>query len=189
MNTDEARDALAFAENAQKRAREDIARPWLPLVLLASMSVASLALTNSATTPSGLFWIFAGPLAAAAIAVYAYRRGKTSGLESSPLAYVGIALGLLILALAAGRVAFAFEIPALGRVGPPLVVAAGYLVLARIEHSRLVAAVAVALIAASALTVGFGLSAVQSNSILFVIYGLTFLAVGFGLRVRRPQLP
>jgi hypothetical protein len=183
MDAQETRDALAYAKHAQKRVRDDIARPWLPL------SVASLALTDSATTPSGLFWTFVGPLVAGALAIYVYRRSKRTGLESSPLAYIGITLGLLILALAAGRVAFAFAVPALGRVGPPLVVAAGYLVLARIEHSRLVAAVAVALIAASAATVGFGLSSVQSNSILFVIYGLTFLAVGFDIRVRRPQLP
>ena len=188
MDALEARDALAFSEHARKRVREDLGRPWIPLVLLGSFSVASLSLTNAATSPAGLFWAFAGPVAAGAIALLAYRRSKQRGIDSSPLAYVAITVGLLILAYAAGKIAFAFQVPALGRMGPPLVVGAGYLVLAWVERNRMVGAVALALIAATLATVALDLSSVQSNAILFAIYGLTLLAVGLGMRVRRAEL-
>lgn len=74
---------------------------------------------------------------------------------------------------------FAFQVPALGRVGPPLIVATGYLVLGWVERSRTVVGVALALIAATLASVDLDLSSVQSNAILFAIYGLTLLAVGF----------
>ena len=79
MNADEARESLAFSEYARKRARDDMGRPWLALVLLASLSVVSLSLTDAATSPTALFWVFAGPLGAGAIALYAYRRNRSSG--------------------------------------------------------------------------------------------------------------
>ena len=188
MDATETRATLAFAEAARQRAREDIARPWVPLVLLGSLSVAGLSLTGSPSGLSALFWAFAGPLGAGALAVYAYRRTRSSGIEASPFAYVAITVGLLILAYAVGKVAFAFQIPELGRAGPPLVVAIGYLALAWVERSRIVAFVAVALIAATAATVGFGLDSQQSNALMFVIYGLTLVAVGFGIRTQRLHL-
>ena len=88
MNADEARESLAFSEYARKRAREDMGRPWLALVLLATLSVASLSLTGAATSPTALFWVFVGPVGAGAIALYAYRRSALmvlASLEPTPL--------------------------------------------------------------------------------------------------------
>lgn len=185
MNVDEARESLAFSEYARSRARDDLGRPWRALVLLGTISVASLALTNAAVTPVGLFWVFAGPIAAGLVALYAYRRNRTLGIDNGPLAYVAISVGLLILAYAAGKIAFAFHIGELGRAGPALVVAAGYLALAWIERSRMVGAVALALIAITVATIGLGLSALQSNALLFALYGITLVAVGLSMRVSR----
>src|SRR5205814_1357357 len=56
MNVDEARESLAFSEYARKRARDDMSRPWLALVLLASLSVVSLSFTEDAASLLGLFW-------------------------------------------------------------------------------------------------------------------------------------
>ena len=54
MNADEARESLAFSDYARKRARDDMGRPWLALVLLASLSVVSLSLTDAAScSPPG----------------------------------------------------------------------------------------------------------------------------------------
>jgi len=188
MNADEARESLAFSEYARKRARDDMGRPWLALVLLASLSVVTLSLTGAAVSPTGLFWVFAGPLGAAAIALYAYRRNRSSGIESSPLAYVAITLGLLILAYAAGKIGFAFQAPAVARFGPAFVAAAGYLALAWIERSWTVAAISLALLAITVAIIGFDLSSQQSKALLFGLYGITLLAVGFSLRVGRKQL-
>src|SRR2546430_8652647 len=93
MNADEARESLAFSEYARKRARDDMSRPWVALVLLASLSVVSLSLTEAAASLIGLFWAFVGPLGAGAIALYAYRRNRSSGIESSALGYVAITAG------------------------------------------------------------------------------------------------
>src|SRR5207245_9601710 len=143
MNADEARESLAFSEYARKRARDDMSRPWLALVLLASLSVVSLSLTEAAASLIGLFWVFAGPLGAGAIALYAYRRNRSSGIESSPLAYVAITVGLLILAYTAGKIGFAFQVPAVARFGPAIAVAAGFLPLAWLEPRPALAALAI----------------------------------------------
>jgi len=185
MNADEARESLAFSEYARKRARDDMSRPWLALVLLASLSVASLSLTEAAASLIGLFWAFAGPLGAGAIAIYAYRRNRSSGIESSPLGYVAITAGLLILAYTAGRLGFAFQVPAVARFGPAIAVAAGFLALAWIERSWMVAAISAALLAVTVAIIGFDLSPQQSKALLFGLYGFTLLAVGFSLRVGR----
>lgn len=188
MNVTEARENLAFSEQARKRARDDIGRPWVALVVLASLSVASLSLAADASAPTSLFWVIAGPMGAGVIALYSYRRNRAGGIDSSPVAYVAITLGLLILSYAVGTFAFALHVPALGRVGPALVVAAGYLLLARIERSWMVATVAIALVAVAVAVVGFDLSSQQSKALLFVLYGVTFLTVGFSMRVGRQQL-
>jgi len=165
-----------------------MSRPWLALVLLASLSVVSLSLTESAASLTGLFWAFAGPLGAGAIALYAYRRSRSRGIESSPLGYVAITAGLLILAYTAGKIGFAFQIPAVARFGPAVAVAAGFLALAWIERSWMVAAISMALLAVTVAIIGFDLSPQQSKALLFGLYGFTLLAVGFSLRVRRKLL-
>ena len=188
MNADEARESLAFSEYARKRARDDMGRPWLALVLLASLSVVTLSIADAAASPIGLFWVFAGPLGAGAIAMYAYRRNRSSGIESSPLAYVAITVGLLVLAYTAGKLGSAFQVPAVARFGPAFVAAAGYLALAWIERSRMVAAVSLALLAVTVAIMGFDLSSQQSKALLFGLYGITLLAVGFSLRMGRKLL-
>ena len=180
MNADEARESLAFSEYARKRARDDMGRPWLALVLLASLSVVSLSLTD--------FWAFVGPVGAGAIALYAYRRNRASGIDSSPLAYVAITVGLLILSYTAGKIGFAFQIPAVARFGPAFVAAAGYFALAWIERSWMVAGIAFSLLAITVAIIGFDLSPQQSKALVFGLYGITLLAVGFSLRLGRRQL-
>src|SRR5437879_13854722 len=118
MNADEARESLAFSEYARKRARDDMSRPWLALALLASLSVVSLSLTESAASLTGLFWAFAGPLGASAIALYAYRRTRSSGIPSTPLGYSAITTGRLILPYTAARLRSAFHLPARSGSGP-----------------------------------------------------------------------
>jgi hypothetical protein len=188
MNVDEARESLAFSEYARKRVRDDMARPWVALVLLGSLSVASLSLTDAAATPTALFWVFAGPVGAGAIALYAYRRNRSSGIDSSPIAYVAITVGLLILSYAVGKFAFAFQVAELGRAGPALVVAAGFFVLAWIERNWMVAAVSFALLAVTVAVIGLDLNSQQSKALMYGLYGVTLLAVGFNLRVGRQQL-
>jgi hypothetical protein len=188
VNVDEARESLAFSEYARKRARDDMGRPWLALVLLASLSVVTLSLADAAASPLGLFWVFAGPLGAGAIALHAYRRNRSRGIESSPFAYVAITLGLLILSYTAGKIGFAFGVPAVARFGPAFVVAAGYFALAWIERSWMIAAVSSALLAVTVAIIGFDLSSQQSKALLFGLYGVTVLAVGLGMRVGRQQL-
>ena len=188
MNADEARESLAFSEYARKRAREDMGRPWLALVLLATLSVASLSLTGAATSPTALFWVFVGPVGAGAIALYAYRRSRSSGLDSSPLPYVAVTVGILILSYAAGKFGFAFGIPAVARFGPAVVAAAGYFALAWIERSWMVAAISFALLAVTVAIIGFDLSSQQSKALLFGLYGITLVAVGLSMRAGRRQL-
>lgn len=189
MNVDEARESLAFSEHARKRARDDVGRPWLALVLLGSLSVASLSLTDAAITVTGLLWVFAGPLGAGAITLYAYRRNRSIGIDSSPAAYAAIAVGILILAYAVGWIGYVFHEPSLARVGPAFIVVAGYLVLAWIERKWTIAAVSLALLAVSVAIIGLDLTSDQSMALLFSLYGVVLLAVGFNLRAGRQQLP
>src|SRR5213075_2231572 len=125
------------------------------------------------------------PLGAGAIALYSYRRNRSSGIDSSPLAYVAITVGLLILSYTAGKIGFAFQIPGVARYGPAFVAAAGYLALAWIERSWMVAAISFLLVVVTVAIVGFDLSSQQSKGLVFGLYGVTLLAIGFGLRVAR----
>ncbi len=188
MNADEVRESLAFSEYARKRARDDLGRPWVALVLLASLSVVSLSLTDAATSPTALFWVFAGPLGAGAIALYSYRRNRSSGIDNSPLAYVAITVGLLILSYTAGKIGFAFHVPGVARFGPAFIAAAGYFVLAWIERSWMVGAISFALLAVTVAIIGFDLGSQQSAALLFGLYGITLLAVGFSWRVGRKEI-
>lgn len=189
MNADEVRESLAFSEYARKRARDDMGRPWLALVLLASLSVVSLSLTDASTSPTVLFWVFAGPVGAGAIALYAHRRNRSSGIDSSPLAYVAITVGLLILSYTAGKIGFAFHIPGISRFGPAFVAAVGYFALAWIERSWMVAAISFSLLAIAIAIIGFDFNPQQSTALVFGLYGITLLAVGFSMRAARRQLP
>lgn len=188
MNVDEVRESLAFSEYARKRARDDMGRPWLALVLLASLSVVSLSLTDAATSVLGLFWVFAGPLGAGAIALYAYQRGRSSGIDSDPLGYVAITVGLLILAYTAGKIGFAFGVPGIARFGPAVVASAGYFALAWVERNWTVAGISFALLAVTVAIIGFDLSSQQSKALVFGLYGIALLSLGFGVRIGRRQL-
>ena len=97
-------------------------------------------------------------------------------------------MGLLILSYTAGKIGFAFQVPAVARFGPAIAVAAGFLALAWIERSRMLAAISIALLAVTVAIIGFDLSPQQSTALLFGLYGFTLLAVGFGLRVGRKLL-
>lgn len=167
MNADEARESLAFSEYARRRAREDMGRPWLALVVLGTLSVAGLSLTGASMSPTALFWVFVGPVGAGAIALYAYRRSRSSGLDSSPLPYLAVAIGILILSYTAGKIGFAFGVPGVARFGPAIVAAAAYVALAWIERSWMVAAISFALFAVTVAVIGFDLSSQQSKALLF----------------------
>jgi hypothetical protein len=60
--------------------------------------------------------------------------------------------------------------------------------LAWIERNWTVAAVSFALLTVTVGIIGFDLSPQQSKALLFGLYGVTVLAVGFGMRVGRQQI-
>ena len=91
-------------------------------------------------------------------------------------------------AYAAGKIGFAFHVPAVARFGPAFVAAAGYFALAWIERSWMVAAISFALFAVTAAIIGFDLSSQESKALVFGLYGMTLLAVGFSLRMGRKIL-
>ena len=188
MDIDAARDTIEFSERLRDRTRKDVSRPSLPLALLASFSVASLSLTESVVSPKALVWAFVTPIAMGALAIWAYRRSHRIGVDGSPLAYVAVSVGLLILAYAFGKAAFAFAVPQLGRLGPPLVVAAGYFALAVIERNLTLASVAVALALAVGASSGFALTSAQSEAVLFAIYGGALVLIGYAMRLGRAEL-
>ena len=52
----------------------------------------------------------------------------------------------------------------------------------------MVGAISFALLAVTVGIIGFDLSSQQSKALLFGLYGITFLAVGFGWRVGRKEV-
>ena len=173
MDANDARQFLQQAGGARGYARHDLSLAWLPLVLYAGFAVVAIAVP---ARNGGFLWIMAAPAMTAAAAFYAYEYRRARGIEGRPLTYVALAFGLLAVAFVFGAVAFALGQPALAQFGPPSVMAAGYLLLARIERNGVFAVAGVAVLAVTIGVVLLG-SNQLTQAVLALVYVVTLLVV------------
>jgi hypothetical protein len=182
MDASTAREALQYAEAARRRARQDVGIAWFPLVLFGTLTLASIAVARPASEAQ-TYWLIAGPIGGATVALYAYRRGGQRGVEGRAVWYVITAIALMLAALGSAWIAGPIGLPWLARFGPPLVVAAGYIAFARIERSFVVAIVAAALLVVTGAMALLGLSSADAGIALTLLYGVAFVTTGLALRL------
>lgn len=182
MDHHDATTLLDEVEGVRRRVRLDLGGLSFPLllfgVLLLGGAVTVIAVSGLALA---LFWAVAGPAGGAATAVYFYRRARSEGIEPDGVPPMVIGLGIIggsFLVYALGlRVDETFA-----AATPFMVVAAGYMVFARLERELRFAGVALGLgLSATALGLS-ALTPVAVSATLSVAYGVSFILYGFTFR-------
>lgn len=185
---DTPKDLLSEASRARLEARARRRGAWFPLSVFGILVLASAPLyrlTQRVTRPDGisistygsrwisLYWLIAIPLGYAACVLYHRRRAHRTGVAGSIWPYVATGLGLFALMSLVPPGIMAHWTPGFARswTGLPLItLAAGFLVLSRLERDR----------ALTALTVGLLLLAMLSDTTYDVVVGWQGLsAAGF----------
>lgn len=173
MDANSPRESLQQAASARSYARRDLSRAWLPIVLYAGFAVVAIAVP---ARNGGFLWIMAAPAITVAALLYAHAYRRERGIEGRPLAYVALAFGLLVLALALGAIAFALGQPTLAQLGPPSVMAAGYFFVAWIERNGIFVMAGSILIAVTVAVVMLGSNQLV-QALLALAYVVNLLAV------------
>ena len=172
-----ARQALAQVDELRRRTRSALASAWYPLVVFGLITVLSAGVPLVAHEALvGAYWLVVGGAGSALVARHYRRREDEIGLAEPwvPYALVGVAIFVACLGLGffgSGDVRVA---------GPPLAVAAGYLVLATLDRclSLGLLAVGMAVVVLAVLAVDPG----HPYSVQSLVIGAGTVGVGLALR-------
>jgi len=178
----DARHLIIDVERVRRRSRARASTMWFPLLLFGTASLVSAGVVVLYGGDAlGPFWTVVGPAGGVITAVHAQRRSRRIGVETHWVPYV--AVGVLVLAgtCALGAGGAALGRPMLSAVGPSLVVCAGHLLYARMERSRLLGGLALALAAFAVLLPAAGVAAEPAAATLAAVYGAASLAAGLVL--------
>lgn len=180
---DEAARTLAGIRSTRERTRSDLSSYWYPLVLFGALTVLSTPffwLWDGGGV--GLFWLAAAPAGSVAVGRYYRRRALSSGVARSPRAHIITAYGLIVACFALGFGGGIGGQDDIAGFGPPLAIAAAYVIFAWLESSALLALVACLL---GGLTIALATADVAAApQILALVYGLGFVSVGLLARTR-----
>jgi hypothetical protein len=184
MNADTqgARELIGNVERVRRRSRARSSTMWFPLLVFGAASLVSAGVVLLYGGDAlGPYWSVAGPVGGVATAVHAMRRGRSVGVETRWGPYVAVGVMVLAGTLVLGAGGAMTGRPMVSAVGPPLVVSAGYLAFARLERSRLLGWLAIALAALAVLLPLAGAEAELTAAALAVAYGTVFLTTGLVL--------
>ena len=143
MSAEQARAGVQFADRARERARQDAGPAWLAVALYAAFAVTAVAIP-AGTNQGKFLWVMAAPVVVVGTGLWAYADGRHRGIESSLLGLIAIPFGLLTLALGVGTLAWFIERPTLAQLGPPVLMAAGYVAVGSLQRRRVMIAVGAA---------------------------------------------
>ncbi len=166
-------DVLRQVEAVERRTRSLMQAFWFPLVVFGALTLAS-APVQWATSGAAIavFWALAGPLGGAAVGWYYRSRELRVGLTVSPTPYIITAVGIL-----AGTFALPmFTTGDLQEVVSVFAVAAGYLVFAVLDRSRVLAGLAAFIAAVPVLVLQSGTD--EPGAITAAVIGAVVLATG-----------
>lgn len=184
----EAADTLAEVALLQRRARTDLTSLWFPLTLFGALTLSGGVVALLAGAHAlGSYWAVAGPLGGIATGVHSWRRERELGLEGPALPYVLTGAAILLGCFVTGGLGAASARYVVAAAGPPLVVAAGLLMFAWLERSRVLAVLASGLAAVCLGLVAAGLDAQAISVVAALVSGAGLLATG--LLARRTEHP
>jgi hypothetical protein len=174
-----ARETIEEIEQVRRRSRARASVMWFPLVLFGALQLGGTAMLSLDSGDAvGAYWTVAGPLGAIATGAYAAWWARRVGVEVAWAPYAVTGGLMVVFSIALGAIGGIAGWNTLAAAGPPLVVSAGLLVFARLERSRGLAAVALALAAVVGvllvLRVEPDLKAIAGS----LAYGLAFLWLG-----------
>lgn len=182
----EAARTLTSIRATRKRTRADLRSYWYPLVVFGVLTLLSTPFFEIWDgAGAGLYWLVAAPAGIAVVARHSRRRELSTGLAPAPRPYIVTAVCLVAACFALGFGGGIADEPDVANFGPPLAVAAAYLVYAWLERSVLLVVLACAL---AGLTVALALGDVaRAIQIVALADGASFVLVGLLARTRSPS--
>lgn len=183
---DEAARTLAGLGSTRGRTRSDLRSYWYPLVVFGALTLLStpfFSLWDGSGV--GLFWLVAAPGGFVAVSRHYRRRALSTGVARSPRAHVMTGYGLIASCFALGFGGGIGGQPDIATFGPPLSIAAAYVVFGWLESSPLLVLLACSL---GGLTVALATADVADAArMLALAYGVSFVAVGLLVRTWTPN--
>lgn len=181
LDDDEAAGRLAEVRVLRRQTLKQLQSYWFALLVFGTLLAASapfFGLFGGAGT--ALYWLVAAP----AGTVLVVRRSRdlcvVQGVARSHRPYFLLGAGLVVACFGLGFGGGVAGSVAISEVGPPVAIAVGYIVLAWIERSALLATLAVGLGACCLVVLGRGVS--SPGAVLAVVYGASFIVVGLVAR-------
>jgi len=180
-----AAETLERVQSVRRSARSDLRAFWFPLVVFGSVTIVSAGVVAVAGGEAlGLYWPLAGTGGGVLTGCYYGRREHRLGLEGSATPYVATAVAIMVGAMLAGVVGSQWGSGVAGAVGPSIVVAAGYFVFARLEHSTTLAALAAVMLALAVGVTFSGMDTEPATVVLALSTGAASLLTGVRHRPR-----
>ncbi len=183
LDEDEAAGRLAEVRVLRRQTLRQLQTYWFALLVFGTLLAASapfFRLFHGAGT--ALYWLVAAPVGTALIVRRSRDRCVVQGVTRSSRPYFWLGAGLVVACFGLGFGGGVAGSVAISEVGPPVAIAIGYLVLAWIERSALLATLAACLGACCLVVLGRGLS--SPGAVLAVVYGASFIVVGLVTRPR-----
>ena len=186
MQPEQAAGTLREMEALRHRTRSSLGTIWAMCVVfgIAMMGGAIVDHYFGGMASTG-FWAVLGPVGGTLAASHYRRQERRLGVETRVGPYLTTAIAMIVGTVGAVALGTALGSPTLAAVGALVVVAAGYLVFARLSHSRVLGWTSIGLVAAVLAMWALGLG---SSQIVFagnLLFGAALLVAGLLSRPRR----
>jgi hypothetical protein len=184
LDDDEAVERLAEVRVLRRQTLRQLETYWFALLVFGTLLAASapfFGLFDGAGT--ALYWLVAAPLGTALVVRRSRDLCVVQGVSRSHRPYFLLGAGMVIACFGLGFGGGIAGSVSIAEVGPSVAIAIGYLVLAWIERSALLATLAAGLGLCCLVVVVSDLS--SPAALLAVVYGASFIAVGLLARPRR----
>lgn len=184
MDTRRAAQTLEQLEGLRARTRADLGSAWFPLVVFGLLTLASSPVRLLAGPEAfGMYWTVAGLAGGAVVGGYYAIGQRRKGIRAPCGWPLLIAVVILAGTLGLGWYGGTAGRPLLAAVGPPLVVAGGYLLFAWLSRDLLLIAVFLSLAGLTGALLLGGVDPPRLTVALTIAYGGAFTLTGLGYRV------
>lgn len=184
MNSRHAAQTLELLEGIRARTRADLGSAWFPLVVFGVLTLASSpVIVLAGPAAFGWYWTVVGPVGGVIVGGYYAIGQRRKGILAPSGWPLVIAVAILAGTLGLGWYGATAGSPLLAAVGPPLIVAGGYLAFSWLGRDVLLAVVALGLAGLTGALVVGGLDPQALTATLTLAYGGAFTVTGLGYRV------
>ncbi len=183
-----AAETVDRVQHVRRSARWDLRAFWFPLVLFGFITIVGGAVVAGAGSEAlDLYWPVLGTVGGVLTGWYYHRREHVLGLKGPSAPDVATAVAMMVGAMLAGVLGSQYGSGLAGAVGPTMVVAAGYLVFARLERSAVLVALAAVMLALAVGVASRGMDPEPATVVLALTTGTASLLTGLAHRPRTGQ--